>query len=111
MENFVPNVTSELIREVQSERKELPVQVILSHSKAAEVEKEENPVKQIDTGVCHHCSKTVGIRGFLCDCGLVFCSKDRVPERHNCTFDFKEQAQKDLAQKNQAVASSKINQI
>lgn len=38
---------------------------------------------------CHLCEKKVGLLAFDCKCGKVFCSRHRLPENHDCSFDHK----------------------
>ena len=38
---------------------------------------------------CEMCKKKVGIIGFECRCGSMFCRKHRFPEKHECNFDYK----------------------
>lgn len=38
---------------------------------------------------CETCKKKVGIIGFKCRCGSMFCAEHRLPEKHECSFDYK----------------------
>ncbi|XP_074317959.1 zinc finger A20 and AN1 domain-containing stress-associated protein 1-like [Silene latifolia] len=38
---------------------------------------------------CGCCKKRVGLTGFECRCGQVYCGSHRYPELHSCPFDFK----------------------
>lgn len=40
---------------------------------------------------CFYCEKKIvlSMRGMPCKCGHEFCSKHRLPEMHECTFDRK----------------------
>ncbi|KAM3700296.1 hypothetical protein ACB098_05G085900 [Castanea mollissima] len=38
---------------------------------------------------CKCCNKKVGLTGFECRCGNVFCGIHRYPEKHACNVDFK----------------------
>ncbi|XP_074317982.1 putative zinc finger A20 and AN1 domain-containing stress-associated protein 8 [Silene latifolia] len=38
---------------------------------------------------CGCCKKRVGLTGFECRCGEVYCGSHRYPELHSCPFDFK----------------------
>lgn len=35
------------------------------------------------------CKKKLGLISFKCKCGKSFCLDHRLPETHECTFDFK----------------------
>ena len=37
------------------------------------------------------CKKKLSLSDFPCKCGFKFCSAHRIPELHQCTFDFKAQ--------------------
>ncbi|MHA2082840.1 MAG: AN1-type zinc finger protein [Candidatus Thorarchaeota archaeon] len=37
---------------------------------------------------CLMCNKRVGLTGFSCRCGGLFCGMHRAEGAHNCTFDF-----------------------
>ncbi|XP_062075400.1 zinc finger A20 and AN1 domain-containing stress-associated protein 1-like [Humulus lupulus] len=45
---------------------------------------------------CKDCNKKVGVTGFSCRCGNVYCSRHRLPEEHACTYDFKAAARENL---------------
>ena len=38
---------------------------------------------------CLICNKKVGLTGFACRCGGLFCGVHRAENAHACTFDFK----------------------
>lgn len=48
---------------------------------------------QRDTTRCWCCNKRVGLTGFSCRCGYVFCSRHRHAEDHECDFDHQRQGQ------------------
>merc|ERR1719411_1971567 len=39
---------------------------------------------------CFSCKKKVGLTGFTCRCGGLFCSIHRYSDKHECNFDYKE---------------------
>ena len=47
---------------------------------------------------CCHCKKKrIGVIAFTCKCGLKkLCSHCRMPEDHNCTFDFQKDGREKL---------------
>ena len=60
---------------------------------------------------CSQCNKKTGLMVHTCRCGLIFCIKCRLPEQHNCTFDYKSEG-KDLLKKDLIkVAPKKIEKI
>eukprot|EP00871_Galdieria_phlegrea_P005989 jgi/Galph1/878/GphlegSOOS_G5595.1 len=66
---------------------------------------------QSKTNRCGQCHKKVGLTGFTCRCGLIFCQEHRYSDKHNCTFDFKSFNKEKLIKTNPQVVSSKINKI
>lgn len=62
-------------------------------------------------GRCQQCRKKVGLTGFKCKCGDVFCGQHRYAEAHNCNFDYKSMDRQKLAANNPVVQASKIQKI
>ncbi|KAH7415788.1 hypothetical protein KP509_14G060900 [Ceratopteris richardii] len=60
---------------------------------------------------CYSCRRRVGLTEFKCRCGNIFCSVHRYSEEHNCTFDYKTKAKKEIAANNPVVKAPKINRI
>lgn len=50
----------------------------------------------VSTIKCSVCNKKANGLGIICKCGLKFCMEHRMPEEHNCTFDFKTYYQKKI---------------
>ena len=51
--------------------------------------------------------ETVGI----CKCKLFFCNTHKIPETHNCTFNYLEEHQKRIENKSKKIESEKIKMI
>jgi len=60
---------------------------------------------------CLTCRKKVGLTGFSCRCGGMFCSIHRYSDKHDCTFDYKELAQQQIRKSNPVVVGEKITKI
>ncbi|KAK3015442.1 hypothetical protein RJ639_007774 [Escallonia herrerae] len=60
---------------------------------------------------CSTCKKRVGLTGFNCRCGNLFCSVHRYSEKHGCTFDYRSTAQDAIARANPVVKAQKIDKI
>lgn len=60
---------------------------------------------------CLECKKKVGLTGFKCKCGDVFCGQHRYAESHNCPFDYKGVHKEKLASSNPVVQASKVQKI
>lgn len=63
------------------------------------------------TDRCAQCQKKLGLSNFKCKCEFVFCSKHRLPEEHNCTFDHKAVGIRKLSQENPLVQGEKFNKL
>lgn len=60
---------------------------------------------------CGVCKKKVGLTGFQCKCGLVFCASHRYPEAHSCPYDHKTAERQKLAEDNPLVEASKLEKL
>jgi hypothetical protein len=60
---------------------------------------------------CFNCNKKVGLGGFQCRCGNVFCSHHRHADQHNCTYDYKSAAREQLVKANPLVTATKVEKI
>ena len=69
------------------------------------VEKKKDPSK------CFLCNKKTGMYGFKCKCGGNFCKNHRLPEEHQCTFDFAAEGKKRLSDSNPVVYKGQLEQI
>ena len=57
------------------------------------------------------CKKKITLLSFTCKCEKVFCTEHRMPEEHQCTFDWQEHGKSIIAAKNPLVINSKITEI
>ncbi|CAH8276742.1 unnamed protein product [Arabidopsis lyrata] len=57
---------------------------------------------------CNACKKKVGLLGFHCRCGHMFCGSHRYPEEHSCPSDYKSAAIDVLAKQNPIVKADKL---
>ena len=78
--------------------------------KVEEKVEEPKPVVK-EENRCFTCSKKVNLLGFKCKCGSTFCKSHRLPEDHDCEFDFKELARAKLAKENPNITAPKIQKI
>lgn len=60
---------------------------------------------------CLICKKKLGITGFECRCGGLFCSLHRFEDQHSCDFDFKTKEREKLKKDNPVVEDAKIHKI
>ncbi|CAO1945181.1 unnamed protein product [Urochloa humidicola] len=59
------------------------------------------------SGRCAACGRKVGLIGFECRCGGVFCGAHRYSDRHGCCFDFKGAGRDAIARANPVVRADK----
>lgn len=60
---------------------------------------------------CTTCCKRVGLTGFKCKCGDLFCSIHRYADKHACTYDYRTAARDAIAKANPLVKAEKLNKI
>jgi hypothetical protein len=60
---------------------------------------------------CHSCNKRVGLTGFTCRCGGMYCGEHRYTDGHGCSFDYKTMEREELRKNNPVVVSDKIQRI
>ena len=95
-----------------SENKQLEKKEVENSAEIAPKAPEE-PVQpmQEDKTKCWNCVKKIGLLGFDCKCGYTFCKKHRMPEAHECGYDFVALGKQTLAQNNPLVKNEKIEKI
>lgn len=84
---------------------------LIAQAKPVEVVEEKPKPVEKEANKCTKCTKKVGIMGHKCKCEFVFCKAHRLPEDHDCEFDFKQHGKEKLAKDNQQVVASKIARI
>ncbi|KAE8660854.1 Zinc finger A20 and AN1 domain-containing stress-associated protein 1 [Hibiscus syriacus] len=60
---------------------------------------------------CSGCKKRVGLTGFRCRCGELFCADHRYSDRHDCSYDYKTVGRESIARENPVVKSAKIIKV
>ncbi|KAI3472168.1 hypothetical protein Pfo_029656 [Paulownia fortunei] len=60
---------------------------------------------------CTTCCKCVGLTGFSCRCGNLFCSIHRYSDKHDCPFDYRTAARDAIAKANPLVKAEKLDKI
>ncbi|XP_022967909.1 zinc finger A20 and AN1 domain-containing stress-associated protein 8-like [Cucurbita maxima] len=76
-----------------------------SNKSCEEVSMKERPNR------CATCRKRVGLTGFDCKCGNLFCAVHRYSDKHNCDFDYRAAAQDAIAKENPVVKAEKLDKI
>jgi len=60
---------------------------------------------------CSGCRRKVGLTGFRCRCGDLFCSEHRYSDRHDCSYDYKAAGREAIARENPVVKAAKMVRI
>ncbi|XP_021740918.1 zinc finger A20 and AN1 domain-containing stress-associated protein 8-like [Chenopodium quinoa] len=60
---------------------------------------------------CLTCRKRVGLTGFSCRCGNLFCAAHRYSDKHDCPFDYQSAAQNAIAKANPIIKADKLDKI
>ena len=61
---------------------------------------------------CDFCNKKAGVMPFSCRCDFKkLCPKCRLPEKHNCKFDYKTTGKEEILKANPIVIADKLVRI
>lgn len=74
-------------------------------AEAAEPKTKEGPKR------CGTCKKRVGLAGFKCRCGNLFCGSHRYSEKHDCPFDYRSAGRDAIAKANPVIKAEKLHKI
>ncbi|XP_054858980.1 AN1-type zinc finger protein 6 isoform X1 [Eublepharis macularius] len=94
---------------------DLTLNTVASASDNAEPSSEEQE-KSLDKpkqkkSRCFMCRKKVGLTGFECRCGNVFCGVHRYSDVHSCSYNYKADAAEKIRKENPVVVGEKIQKI
>merc|ERR1711952_339872 len=84
---------------------------VASPAAAAAEEKEEPKDTKKKKNRCALCKKKVGLTGFTCRCGGLFCGIHRYSDKHDCNFDYKAMGEKEISEANPVIVAQKLNKI
>lgn len=87
----------------QVESKTISVQPLRGDS--GEAKPKEGPKR------CNTCNKRVGLTGFNCRCGNLFCAVHRYSDKHECPYDYQTAARDAIAKANPVVKAEKLDKI
>jgi len=74
-------------------------------------DKDEDKDSKKKKNRCAECRKKVGLTGFQCRCGGLYCAIHRYSDKHNCTFNYKEHGAQEIRRNNPVVVGEKIQKI
>ncbi|KAG8094801.1 hypothetical protein GUJ93_ZPchr0012g21788 [Zizania palustris] len=70
-----------------------------------------NPKGKEGPNRCTTCRKRVGLTGFNCRCGNLYCTFHRYSDKHDCQFDYRTAARDAIAKANPVVKAEKLDKI
>jgi predicted nucleic acid binding AN1-type Zn finger protein len=82
---------------------------VISSSPLEEATGSSAPVKKANR--CQMCKKRVGLTGFTCRCGGLYCGEHRYDAAHECDFDYKTMEREEIRKNNPVIVSDKIQRI
>jgi len=94
-----------------SHKTSIDEETLLAELKPIEVVEEKAKPVEKETNKCNKCARKVGIHGHKCKCDSTFCKAHRLPEDHDCEYDFRQAGKEKLAKDNQQVVASKVAKI
>lgn len=69
------------------------------------------PPAKREVNRCSGCRRKVGLTGFRCRCGELFCGEHRYSDRHDCSYDYKTAGREAIARENPVVKAAKIIKV
>lgn len=88
-----------------------PVEQASQSTVVDEPDQEDSPSKTKRKNRCTSCRKKVGLTGFQCRCGGLYCSLHRYSDKHECSFDYKAEGQAEIRKNNPVVVRDKVQKI
>lgn len=82
--------------------------VLVRFKKSVKATKTIQKPKTVKRTSCNVCRKRVGVLGFDCKCGKIFCGAHRYHDKHNCTYDYASSAKEQLVKDNPCVKPLKL---
>ncbi|MBN3288448.1 ZFAN5 protein, partial [Polyodon spathula] len=87
-----------------------PVAVLEAVQCSSEGE-EKTPDKTKKKNRCYICRKKLGLTGFDCRCGNLFCGIHRYSDEHGCPYDYRAEAAEKIRKENPIVVAEKIQKL
>ncbi|CAN0877871.1 Zinc finger A20 and AN1 domain-containing stress-associated protein 5, partial [Linum grandiflorum] len=85
----------------------------IQHRRSPRRRRRLRPLRRLQKEVnrCCGCRRKVGLTGFRCRCGELFCSEHRYSDRHDCSYDYKTAGREAIARENPVVKAAKIVRV
>ena len=77
----------------------------------SETSKNSEVIIKADPNKCFSCTKKTGLLGYQCKCSHNYCKNHRLPEDHDCSYDFRSEGRERLAEANPLVRAEKVQKI
>lgn len=88
-----------------------PKVISVPESSASDLGENEDAKPKQGPNRCTTCKKRVGLTGFNCRCGHLFCSIHRYSDKHECPFDYRTAGRDAIAKANPVVKAEKLDKI
>ncbi|CAD6342196.1 unnamed protein product [Miscanthus lutarioriparius] len=95
----------------QQQQQARPSVPVFAHRPAEQTPPPSSPARTSPSSSvnrCQSCRKRVGLTGFRCRCGELFCGAHRYSDRHDCCFDYKAVGRDAITRENPVVRAAKI---
>jgi len=79
--------------------------------KGDEALEEPKPDQKKKKSRCLSCKKKLGLTGFTCRCGGLYCGIHRYSDKHECNFDYNAMGKKEIAEANPLIVAEKVAKI
>ncbi|GLD62310.1 AN1-type zinc finger protein 5 isoform X1 [Lates japonicus] len=80
-------------------------------AQASSSDGDQTPDKNKKKNRCFSCRKKVGLTGFDCRCGNLFCAIHRYSDKHDCPYDYRSAAAARIRKENPIVVAEKIQKL
>jgi len=79
--------------------------------KVDKVDEDVKETKKPKKNRCASCKKKVGLTGFACRCGGMFCGLHRYSDKHDCNFDYNALGKAEISAANPVIVAEKVAKI
>lgn len=104
-------VVPEVVEQVVEEVTDGAVAKAAEAAAVEEVKDEDKEPKKVKKNRCASCKKKVGLTGFACRCGGMFCGIHRYSDKHQCSFDYNAMGKEQIKAANPVIVAEKVAKI
>ncbi|KAJ1422166.1 Zinc finger, AN1-type [Sesbania bispinosa] len=97
-------------RSIRSPKRSFPEEPVQIANPPASDQTTPSEAKRV-VSRCSGCRRKVGLTGFRCRCGELFCAEHRYSDRHECTYDYKAAGREAIARENPVIRAAKIVKV